>query len=187
MLSRFNPDKHLRIRSPRARLALRMSWYCMVLSSIGGCLFSLPFLLDFQNPNPENIKQALVLALFFGVGTGLHQRLIASILIGVAMAFVTGRFPGRISYPWSYKLAMALTAATVVHLFAPIQLVRFYLSELTKGEYNHYMESAAVIALYAGAIWLSQVMARKYLRELRTGEAEARVNAAAAAKEFHVG
>ena len=177
MLNRWNPDKHLRIHNPRTRLALCMTWYSMVLSSIGGCLFTLPFLLDFQNPNAENLWQALVLALFFGVGTALQQRLLASILLGAAMAFVTGRFPEPISYPRSYKFAMGLTTAAVVHLFAPIQLVRFYLSELTKGEYNHYMESAALIALYAGAIWLSQGVARKYLRELRTYEADARVKA----------
>lgn len=176
MLSRFNPDKHLRIRSPRTRLALRMSWHCMVLSSIGGCLFSLPFLLDFQNPNPENIKQALVLALFFGVGTALHQRLLASILIGVAMAFVTGRFPETISFPWAYKFAMGVTAAAIVHLFAPIQLVRFYLFELIGSDYSQTLETAVLIAIYAGAIILSQVMARKYLRETATYESEAQVS-----------
>ena len=153
-----------------------MAWYCMVLSSIGGSLFTLPFLLDFQNPDGESLWQALVLALFFGVGTGLHQRLLASILIGAAMAFVTGRFPEKISYPWAYKFAMGATAAAIVHFFAPIQLVRFYLSELTRDEYSVYLETAALIAVYAGAITLSQIMARKYLREIRTYEAEARVS-----------
>ena len=75
MLSRWDPDKHLRIRNPRWNLALRMTWYCMVVSSIGGILFSLAFLQDFPKSPAENLTQALVLALFFGVGTALHQRL----------------------------------------------------------------------------------------------------------------
>ncbi len=176
MLSRWNPDKHLRIRNPRIRLGLRMTWRCMVFSSIGGCLFTLPFLLDFQNPNLENLWQALVLALFFGIGTGLHQRLLASILTGAAMAFVSGRFSEDISHPWSYRLAMALTAVTVVHLFAPSQLVRFYLSELTPGENSQTLARAALVAVYAGAVALSQATARQYLREIRTWEADARVS-----------
>ncbi len=168
MLSRWNPDKHLRIRNPRLKLALRMTWYCMVLSSIGGMLFSLAFLIDFPNSQADNATQALVLALFFGGGTALHQRLLASILIGAFMAFVSGRFFKAVSNRWLYHFAMALTAATLVHLFAPIQLVRFYLSELAGGEYQPLLEMATVVAVYAGAICLSQVMARKYIRETTT-------------------
>lgn len=168
MLNRWNPDKHLRIHNPRLRLALRMTWYCMVVSSVGGVLFTLVFLLDFSNPNREHITQALVLAIFFGGGTALFQRLLASILIGAAMAIVSGRFFQTVSNPWIYKFAMGLTAAAIVHLFAPIQLVRFYLSELIDGAYELPLEMASVIAVYAGAIYLSQIMARKYLRETST-------------------
>ena len=131
MLNRWNPDKHLRIHSPRLRLALRMAWYSMVASSLGGVLFSLAFLLDLPNAYAENLTQALILALFFGVGTALGQRLLASILIAVAMALVSGAFSRPIAYPWLYRFAMGLTAAAAVHLFAPIQLARFYLSELS--------------------------------------------------------
>lgn len=142
-----------------------MTWYSMVVSSISGCLFTLPFLLDFPNSQAENLPQALILAIFFGGGTALHQRLLASILIGAAMAFITGRFPHPIAYPWSYQLAMGMTAAAIVHLFEPIGLVRFYLLELTNGEYEPILESAAAIAIYAGAIYLSYVMAGRYIRE----------------------
>ena len=169
MLSRWNPDKHLRIRNPRLNLALRMTWYCMVLSSIGGSLFSLAFLIDFPNSQAENLAQALVLALFFGGGTALFQRFLASILIGAFMAFVSGQFFKVVANRWLYHFAMALTAATVVHLFAPIQLVRFYLSELAGSEYQPLLETVSVIGVYAGAICLSQVMARKYIRELSAG------------------
>ena len=137
----------------------------MVVSSIGGCLFTLSFLLDFPNSQAENLQQALILAVFFGGGTALHQRLLASILIGAAMAIVTGRFPHPIAYPWSYHLAMGITAATIVHLFAPIQLARFYLTELTAGDFDARLEVVAAFAIYAGAIYLSQVMAGKYIRE----------------------
>ena len=167
MLSRWNPDKHLRIRNPRLNLALRMTWYCMVVSSIGGLLFTLPFLMDFPNSKAENVTQALVLSLFFGGGTALLQRLLASILIGAFMAFVSGRFFKAVTNRWLYQLAMALTAATVVHLFAPIHLVRFYLSELAAGEYQPLLETVSVIGVYAAAICLSQVMARKYIQEVR--------------------
>lgn len=147
-----------------------MAWYCMVLSSIGGVLFSLAFLLDLPNAYAENLTQALILALFFGVGTALFQRLLASILIGAAMAYVSGRFFKKIANPWLYKLAMTLTAAAIIHLFAPIELARFYLSELTSGEYDARLEIAAAAAVYAGAIYLSQVMAGKYLREIATAD-----------------
>ena len=166
MLSRWNPDKHLRIRNPRLNLALRMSWYCMVASSIGGILFSLAFLVDFPKSQAENLTQALVLALFFGVGTALHQRLLASILIGAFMAFVSSKFFKAVANPWLYQFAMALTAATVVHLFAPIHLVRFYLTELAGGEYPPLLETTCVIGVYAGAVCMSLVMARKYIREV---------------------
>ena len=165
LLSRFNPDEHLRIRNPRLRLAMRMIWYCMVASSIGGCLFTLSFLLDFPDSLAEDLQQALILAIFFGGGTALHQRLLASILIGAAMAFVTGRFPHPIAYVWSYHLATGIAAATIVHLFAPIQPARFYLTELTAGDFDTRLEVAAAFAIYAGAIYLSQVVARKYIRE----------------------
>ena len=168
VLSRWNPDKHLRIHNPRLKLALRMIYYAMVVSSFGGFLFALPFLLEFSNLGWENIKQALILALFFGGGTALPLRLLASIFIGLAMAFVTGKFPAPASQPRAYLFTMGLTAAAVVHLFAPIQLVRFYLSELSAGEYEAYLETVSVIAVYAGLICLSQVMAGKYIRETRT-------------------
>ena len=170
MLNRWNPDKHLRIHNPRMRLALRMTWYCMVVSFTGGCLFTLPFLLNFPNPDLENIWRALVLAIFFGGGTALFQRLLASILIGACMAIVSGRFFKKITNPWVYKFSLGLTAASIVHLFAPIQLVRFYLSELTDGDYAPLLEMATVFAVYAGAIYLSQVMAGKYIREIATVE-----------------
>ncbi|MCY3978757.1 MAG: hypothetical protein OXG23_11725 [Chloroflexi bacterium] len=147
-------------------LALRMTWYCMVASSIGGMLFSLVFLLDFPNSKAEDLTQALVLALFFGGGTALHQRLLASILIGAFMAIVSSKLFKAVANPWLYQVAMALTAATVLHLFAPIQLVRFYLSELAAGEYQTLLETVSAIGVYAGAICLSQVMARKYIREI---------------------
>ena len=98
--------------------------------------FSLAFLLDLPNVYAENLTQALILALFFGVGTALVQRLLASVVIAVAMAIVSGAFSRQIAFPRAYKFVMALTAAAVVHLFAPVQLVRFYLSELTAGDYD---------------------------------------------------
>lgn len=131
-------------------------------------LFSLAFLIDFPNSQAENLTQALVLALFFGGGTALHQRLLASILVGAAMAIVTGRFSIPIAYPWSYRCAMGMTTATSIHLFAPIQLVRFYLSELTAGDYDTGLEVAGAIVIYAGAVCLSQVLAGKYMRETTT-------------------
>ena len=138
----------------------------MVASSVGGFLFSLPLLLDFANLDSENIKQALVLAVFFGGGTGLFQRLFASILLGAAMAIVSRSFFKTVANPWVFKFAMGITTSAIVHLFAPNHLVRFYLSELAEGEYEPLWESVTVIAVYAGAISLSQVMARKYLREI---------------------
>ncbi len=131
-------------------------------------LFSLAFLIDFPNSEAEDLTQALVLALFFGGGTALHQRLLASILIGAFMAIVSSKLFKAVANRWLYQFAMALTAATVLHLFAPIQLVRFYLSELAGGEYQPLLEMVSAIGVYAGAICLSQVMARKYIREIAT-------------------
>ncbi len=165
LLSRWNPDKHLRIRSPRLLLALRMAWYSMVASSVAGFLVTLPFLLDFRNLDLENITQAFILAVFFGVGTALFQRFIASILLGAAMAVVTGRFPDAPGNPRTYRFVMGCTAAAVLHLFAPARLVSFYVAELSGGRYAHYLETLGVIAVYAGLICLSQIMAAKHLRE----------------------
>ena len=76
------------------------------------------------------------------------------------MAIVSGGFTTPIAHPRIYKLAMALTTATVVHLFTPIGLVRFYFYELAlKANTSPLLETAAVIAVYVGAIILSQVMA----------------------------
>lgn len=169
MLHLWNPDKHLRIRNPRLRLALRMSWYSMVGSSIGGALFTLPFLLNLPQSPADDLGQALILTIFFGAGTALLRRLLASILMGAAMAIVSGAFSDRHPNLWTYKFAMALTAAAVIHLFAPVQLVRFYLSELTGGEYSLLLESTTVFAVYAGGVCLSQFVAAKYLRELSQG------------------
>ncbi|MDE2637067.1 MAG: hypothetical protein OXI30_11955 [Chloroflexota bacterium] len=156
----------MRIRNPRLRLALRMSWYSMAVSSIGGALFTLPFLLDFPNSRADDLGQALILAVFFGAGTALLRRLLASILIGAAMAIVSGAFSDRNPNPWTYKFAMALTAAAVIHLFAPVQLARFYLTELTGGDYSLLLESLTAFAFYAGGVCLSQFVAGKYLREI---------------------
>ena len=166
MLNLWNPDKHLRIRNPRLRLALRTAWYSMVGSSIGGALFTLPFLLNFRESLADDPGQALILAVFFGGGTALGQRLLASILLGAVMAIISGAFSRQITYSWLYKFVMALTATAVVHLFAPVQLVGFYLSELTGGDYEPLLEMASVFAVYAGAITLSQFVAGKYLREI---------------------
>ena len=145
-----------------------MTWYCMVSSSVGGFLITLPFLLDFPNLDWQNIERALILALFFGGGTALWLRLLASILIGVAMALVTGKLSVGSINPWTYKFAMGVTAATIVHLFAPIHLVRFYLSELSDIQYDSRLEIVGAAAVYAGAVYLSLVMARKYLQEVAT-------------------
>ena len=168
MLNLWNPDKHLRIRNPRLRLALRMSWYSMIGSSIGGALFTLPFLLNFSQSHADDLGQALILAVFFGAGTALPRRLLASILMGAAMAIVSGAFSDRHAQPGIYKFAMALTAAAVIHVFAPVQLVRFYLSELTGGEYSLLAETLTAFAVYAGGVCLSQFVAVQYLHEIAT-------------------
>ena len=168
MLSRWDPDKHLRVENPRLKMALRMTYYGTVVSSVGGFVFSLPFLLGLANLEMDNIRQALVLAVFFGGGTGLFRRLLASLLIGIAMAIVAGKFFKEITNPWSFKFAMGITTAAIVHLFSPANLVSFYISELTDGDYDPLLETATVIAVYAGAIYLSQVMAGKYIREMAT-------------------
>ena len=166
MLSRWDPDKHLRVENPRLKMALRMTYYGTVVSSVGGFVFSLPFLLGLANLEMDNIRQALLLAVFFGGGTGLFRRLLASLLIGIAMAIVAGKFFKEITNPWSFKFAMGITTAAIVHLFSPANLVSFYISELTDGHYDPLLETATVIAVYAGAIYLSQVMAGKYMREI---------------------
>ena len=99
------------------------------------------------------------------MGTALFQRILASILIGATMAYVIGRFFKNITNPWAFKFVMGLISGLILHLFAPLQLVRFYLTELTDGDYAPYLETAGVIAVYAGGIYLSQVMAGKYIRE----------------------
>ena len=170
MLNRWNPDKHLRIRNPRLRLALRMMWYCMVVSSIGGTLFTLPFLLDFPNSTAENVTQAMILAIFFGGGTALQFRLLASILIGAAMAIVSGGFSTPITNPWVYRLAMALSTATIVHLFAPIGLVRFLSFGAGRRRIRSFSGNCGRHRHICGRleIYLSQVMAQKYLPRLTT-------------------
>ena len=142
----------------------------MVVSSIGGALFTLPFLLNFPKSPADDLGQALILAVFFGAGTALLRRLFASILIGAAMAIVTGAFSERNPNPWIYKFAMALTAAAVIHLFAPVQLARFYLTELTGGEYSLLLETTTVFAVYAGGVGLSQFVAGRYLRDIAAVE-----------------
>lgn len=158
----------LKTIDPRALLVLRMSLYGMAVSSLGGFMYGLAFLGQIAPKETSWVDYLtqFALAAFLGGGIGLCYGFIAAPMLGFMIAALTLLFFREMTYPRLFRAAAAAITAAGIYLVSPLNVVSWSLSTVLNNNVARSPESVAVLVLYVLAIYLSQIVARKYIQEV---------------------
>ncbi len=158
----------LKIIGPRTMIVLRMSLYGMAISTLGGFMFGLEFL-GHVMPKDSTLDDYLMQFLFamiFGGGIGYIYGFVASPLLGIMIASLTLIFFREMHHPRLFRAAAGAITAGLIYIFSPLDVVRWSLATMLNNDISGYPESVAVLILYVLAIYLSQIVARKYIHDV---------------------
>lgn len=166
----------LKTIGPRAMIVLRMSIYGMAVSSLGGFMYGLAFLGQIAPKEASwvDYPTQFALAAFFGGGIGLCYGFIAAPALGCMIASLTLLFFREMSYPRLFRAAAGTITAAGIYLVSPLDIVSWSLSTVLNNNVARSPESVAVLVLYVLAIYLSQIVARKYIQEVSPNERKAK-------------
>ncbi|MCY4073064.1 MAG: hypothetical protein OXG60_17355 [Chloroflexi bacterium] len=158
----------LKTIGPRAMIVLRMSLYGMAISTLGGFMFGLAFLGQIAPIEASWVDYLMqfALAAFFGGGIGYCYGFIAAPALGFMIASLTLVFFREMTYPRLFRAAAATITAAGIYLVSPLNVVSWSLSTVLSNDVTRSPETVAVLVLYVLAIYLSQIVARKYIREV---------------------
>lgn len=156
-------------KDPRISVFLSMTDYGLVVSGIGGAMYGMALLLGLPNGQSADIATvliAIVLGLIFGGLIGLFYGALASPILGFAMALFAAVFCRDGRRPRLLKLTFAALTAVVIFLVSPLDVVKEAFAQVLQGSSINPLADFSAIAVYFIAIYLSQIVARKYLRQV---------------------
>ncbi len=156
----------LKIIGPRAMIVLRMSLYGMAISTLGGFMFGLGFLGHATDSTLDEYLTQFLLAMIFGGGIGYVYGFVASPLLGIMIASLTLIFFREMRHPRLFRAAAGAITAGVIYIFSPLDIVRWSLATMLNNDISRYPESVGVLILFVLAIYLSQIVARKYIQDV---------------------
>lgn len=161
----------------RALIVLRMSVYGTLTSILGAFMFSLGFIENtfFNDANWEEYLELIVPTALMGGGIGFFYGFAASTLLGLAIASLTFVFFRETRHPWLFRVVAGILTAVGIYMISPLDVVRWSLATILNNDISHYPESVAVSVLYVLAIYLSQIVARKYIQEVSPNGRKAKV------------
>ena len=153
---------------PRAKLVLRMSLYGMALSTFGGLMFVLVILAEIppSDITLEDYRAALLHVAITGGGIGFVYGSIASTVLGIVIASLTLVFFREAHHPRLFRAAAGVITAVGIYFVSPLEVVPWSLSTIMNRNGSRYPGTIAVLVLYVLAIYLSQIVSRKYIREV---------------------
>lgn len=162
---------------PRAMIVLRMSVYGTLTSILGAFMFGLGFVEHIlpSAPTLEDILAQIGLAAMMGGGIGFAYGFAASTFLGLAIALSTLVFFRGMRHPRLFRAVAGATTAVAVYCVSPLDVVRWSLATIMTSDVGRYPESGAVLVLYILAIYLSQIVARKYIREIAISVPKAKI------------
>ncbi len=152
--------------APHETMAMRMGKYGTAVSSLGGFMCAMAVMADSAGTTVDYANAAVGLALIFGGGIGFAYGRVASYVIGCSMVVVTLALFREIRYPWQLKFVYGMITATIVYFFSPFDIVRLSIASFLSGQSIGLIADLSVIAVYVIAIYLSQIVARKYISEV---------------------
>ena len=163
-MQQFQPEEP----GPRINVFLRMTDYGIVVSGIGGAAYGLALLLGMQDGSSMTavaVLAAIVLVSIFGGLFGLFYGSLAAPIIGFAMVLLAAVLSRGGRRPRLLKLSFGALTAAVIYLISPLDVVREAFAQVLQGHSSNALADFSAIAVYGIAIYLSQIVARKYLRE----------------------
>ncbi|MCY4021344.1 MAG: hypothetical protein OXG39_18195 [Chloroflexi bacterium] len=158
----------LKTIGPRAMIVLRMSLYGMAISTLGGFMYGLGFLEHIApiDPSWDDYLAQFAFAAFFGGGIGFCYGFLAAPVLGYMIALLALIFFREMTYPRLFRAAAATITAAGIYLVSPLDVVSWSLATVLNNNFVQSPEAVAVLVLYVLAIYLSQIVARKYIQEI---------------------
>lgn len=158
----------LKTIGPRELIVLRMSLYGMTISTLGGFMFGLGFLAHIMpvDATGNDYLMQFAFAAFLGGGIGSFYGFFAAPALGCMIASLTLVFFRETSHPRFFRAAAGAITAAGIYVISPLDVVRWSLATMLTNDINRHPETVAVCVLYFLAIYLSQIVARKYIQEV---------------------
>ena len=157
-------------------IVLRMTLFGTVVSTLGGFMFVLGLLANAApvDATLDGYLTQFVLAAKLGGSVGFVYGFIASLVLGFMMAALTLVFFREMRFPRLFRAVAGIVTAVGICLFSPLNVVPWSLSAVLKNDVSRSPEAVAVLVLYLVAIYLSQIVARKYICEVSPIERKAK-------------
>ncbi len=149
-------------------IVLRMTLFGTVVSTLGGFMFVLGLLANAApvDATLDGYLTQLLLAAILGGSVGFVYGFIASLVLGFMIAALTMVFFREMRFPRLFRAAAGIVTAVIIYLVSPLNVVPWSLSTVLKNDVSRSPEAVAVLVLYLVAIYLSQIVARKYICEV---------------------
>lgn len=154
---------------PRTNLLARMGLQGTAVSTVSGCAYCLAVI--FGLPHAQEIPFHVVLirfaiGSFLGALVGLLYGLLMAHFIGLSMALTTAFFFPDGRRARLLKFAFGALTAVTIYLVSPFHIVRDAFAQILERRSTNPLADLSAVLIYAIAIYLSQIVARKYLREI---------------------
>lgn len=154
---------------PRVALFRRMGLWGTAVSALSGWAYflAIAFGLPYMSEMPFDVAlSGLFFGSFMSALVGLVYGLLAAHFIGLAMALTAAAFFPEGRRPRLHKITFAAITAIPIYLVSPLDAVRSAFALILEGSSANPLADWTAMAIYAFAIYLSQIVARTYLREI---------------------
>ena len=163
--SLFKPNQ----THPKTNLIARMSLQGMAVSTLSGCAYFLAigFGLPYMREMPFEVAlTGMVAGSCLAALVGLLYGLLAAHFIGLSMALAAAIFFPNGRRPRLLKIIFAALTAIPIYLVSPLDAVKSAFAQILAGRSTNPLADWTALAILAIAIYLSQTVAKKYLREI---------------------
>lgn len=158
---------------PLLKVLLRMVLYGVALSVAGGSVYGAAMLLGMPEATSmslDDLLSGLVLGSLFGGIYGLAYGVLAMPVIGFVMTITAALFFRKQRRPWRLQCTFGAIAAVSIYLASPLNIVQDAFAALLTGQSFNLLADLTVMAITLLAIYCSQIVARKYLRDISHGK-----------------
>ena len=139
------------------------------VSALSGCAYFLAigFGLPYARQMPFDAALiGLTMGSFLAALVGLFYGLLAANFIGLLMMIAAATLFPNGSRPRLLKLAFGALTAIPIYLVSPLDAVSGAFAQILEGRSSNPLADLTAVSIFLIAIYLSQVVAKKYLREI---------------------
>ena len=147
----------------------RMGIWGSAVSAVSGCAYFLAigFGLPYARQMPFDAALiGLTMGSCLAALVGLFYGILAAHFIGLLMMIAAANFFPDASRPRLLKLAFGALTAFPIYLVSPLDAVSSAFAKILEGRSSNPLADLTAVAIFLIAIYLSQVVAKKYLREI---------------------